>query len=153
MENNDSNQNNILLVFYILAGMNLVYVLLLVMFEFLDLGSGTPTDLPLDIFTIVFSIGALLELLLAQLKLIPNVKKLSTIQELFSQGLFVATLYTSIAIFGFFYGILQIFVLYEPVNWIFVGPFLFISFLLQIFFINNVIKPKMQSIQDQALYS
>ena len=89
----------------------------------------------------------------AQLKIIPHVKQQITIQEVFSNGLLVATLYTSIAVFGLFIGILQIFVVSEPVIWIIVGPFLLISFLLQISFINNVIKPKIQLIQEQELYS
>ena len=129
MENDESIVKNTLLVFYILAGMNLFYVLLLVILGFLDLGGGIPTDMPIDLIIIMFSVVALLELFLAQLKIIPHVKQQITIQEVFSNGLLVATLYSSIAIFGLFIGILQIFVVSEPVIWIIVGPFLLISFL------------------------
>ena len=100
---NDSEINSPLasiVIYYVLLAMTVGFALLLLLLENLDQGGVSPTEIPFDIITILLAVMVLVEVFVVQMKITPLVKKQTTVQMVFVNGILGATQYTFIGVFG-----------------------------------------------------
>ena len=82
--------------------------------------------------------------------ILPQIKSGATGAEVFPIMLISSMLNELIGAFGLLIGILDIFVFYQEVRWDIVFSFLFTGFLLQLYFIRTLHKPKFENTLQES---